>query len=168
MSKLADIARKEAAKCFHGYAVGIESNIDPIIEPFPQWSKEEADGLWCAAFVYYCCVKAGYNIPVRPQECISCNLACCGAWEEWAMSDKRIEYHKADNVFNPQKGDSVLFDRVFANLEHDHIGVVVDVKEDFIVVAEGNVNNASGIVQRKRDDAFCYSFVVIATKYDWR
>lgn len=164
MSKLADIAQIEATKCFHGYVMGTGSNIDELVKPFPKWTKEEADGKWCAAFVYYCCNKAGFNIPIRPAECKTCHLAGCVAWEEWAKADERIKYYTVKSNVEPKKGDIVLFDRVFNNSEHDHIGIVIDVMEDSIVVAEGNFNNVSGIVRRKRDEHI-RSFIRIPAKF---
>ncbi len=154
MHKLASIAREEACRCFHGCVSGTESNLDPIIAPFPKWTKAEADGNWCAAFVYYCCGKAGYGVPIRPAEGLSCNLAGCGAWEEWAMTDEQLAYHRPSNAdnFEPAAGDIVLFDRVFNGSEHDHIGIVLDAKQDRIVTAEGNINNISGILERPRDE----------------
>lgn len=151
MNRLAHTAKEEALKCFHGFVMGTEPNFEEMVALFPNWSKEEADGYWCAAFVYYCCRKAGYEIPVRPVEC-SCSLAGCGAWEEWALADQRIAYYRGNEKhFNPMPGDIVLFNRVFCNEEHDHIGIVVEVKEDDITVAEGNINNLSGMMQRPRD-----------------
>lgn len=37
----------------------IKRQIEPIIKYFPKWNIKEADRLWCAAFVYYCCMEAG-------------------------------------------------------------------------------------------------------------
>ena len=50
---LAQVARAEALKCWHGAVMGLKSNIQPIIEPWAgnKWTLKEADGLWCAAFV---------------------------------------------------------------------------------------------------------------------
>lgn len=152
MNELANIAQNEAMRFFHGYVSNTESNLDEIIRPFPGWTKAEADGLWCAAFVYHCCKKTGYSIPIRPAECITCNLAGCVAWEEWAMADKRIEYYGRNSNFSPLKGDIVLFDRVFENSEHDHMGIIIEVKSNTIIVAEGNFNNVSCIVNRKIDE----------------
>lgn len=151
MNKLAETARREALRCFHGYVMGTESNIDEMIKPFPQWTLKEADGLWCAAFVYYCCTLAGIVIPVRPKECVSSNLAGCLAWEEWAMMDDRITCHRADTSYEPVCGDIVLFDHVFCNSEHDHIGIVLENREFSIIVAEGNINNISGVLERRKD-----------------
>ena len=135
------VARKAAQIPFHGDMEGKESNLEPIIRFFPQWTLKEADGLWCAAFVYYCCREAGFEIPIRPDECKTCHLAGCIAWEEFATGDPRIACHKVGEGFVPEAGDIVLYDRVFENKEHDHIGIVLENRENTIVVAEGNINN---------------------------
>ena len=49
---LAEEAHRAALKPFHGDIQGRESNLEPIISLFPKWSVRQADGLWCAAFVY--------------------------------------------------------------------------------------------------------------------
>ena len=151
-ANLAKIAKEKAQIPFHGYVNGQESNIDPIIQFFPKWNLKEADGLWCAAFVYYCCVEAGFDIPYRPNECITCHLAGCIAWEEFAINDKQIEYHKGTENFVPDAGDIVIYDRVFNNHEHDHMGVILQKQENTILVAEGNIHNMSGIIERPLDE----------------
>jgi len=149
---LAETARAEALKCFHGDVMTASSNLDSVISPFPGWSRREADGLWCAAFVYYCCQKAGFLFPIRPIAGLSSNLAGCLAWEEWAQQDSRLEYHPADEPsFQPEAGDIVLFDHVFVPTGHDHIGIVLERGSDFLLTAEGNVNNLSALLTRKRD-----------------
>ena len=150
--QLVSVARDMARIPFHGFAKGEESNLEPIVELFPKWTVEEADGLWCAAFVYYCCLEAGFDIPLRPNECKSCHLAGCIAWEEFATGDPRVEYHKGDEEFYPQPGDIVLYDRVFENMEHDHIGIIVEMHKDSIIAAEGNVDNISQIIKRPIDE----------------
>ncbi|MCL2408790.1 MAG: CHAP domain-containing protein [Oscillospiraceae bacterium] len=148
--KLAEIAEAEAQRCFHGSVMQTEHNLHPIISPFPWFDIEEADRKWCAAFVYYCCLKAGFKIPIRPTECRSCNLAGCGAWEELAIADENIMYIR-DSNFAPEAGDIVLYDRVWIDVEHDHIGIVIENKADSIIAAEGNLNNVSGVIERKKD-----------------
>jgi len=130
----------------------MEPTIKEMIEVFPEWPIEKADGNWCAAFVYMCCVGSGFKIPVRPKECVSSNLAGCGAWEEWAKNDGRLLHASAsDTSFTPLPGDIVLFDHVFCEVEHDHIGIVIKNKRKSIVTAEGNINNLSGVVERRKD-----------------
>ena len=150
--RLAETAKKAALTPFHGTADGQESNLAPIVRNFPTWNVAEADGFWCAAFVYYCCVKAGFDIPCRPDECKTCHLAGCIAWEEFALNDSRLEYHSRTDVFTPDPGDIVLYDRVFEDKPHDHIGIVIEYRGQTLLVAEGNVNNVSALVERPFDE----------------
>ncbi len=149
--KLAEVARDMAQLPFHGDVDGTASNLAPIMRLYPTWSIREADRLWCAAFVYYCCTEAGFGIPYRPAECKTCHLAACFGWEEFAAGDQRIGYHKGTENYVPEAGDIVLYDRVFENRAHDHIGIVLEKREHTILVAEGNVNNVSGIIERPID-----------------
>lgn len=119
--KLVEIARQKAELPFHGYIEGEESNIEPMINLFPKWNIKDADKLWCAAFVYYCCIEAGFVIPYSPNECVTCSLAGCGGWEEYAIADCQIEYHKKEETFIPKAGDIVLYDRVFIDQEHEQV-----------------------------------------------
>lgn len=146
---LANTARAEAMKTYHDAVMGVESNIHEIIQYFLPWSLEEAAGLWCAAFVYHCCQKAGYSFPIRPKECVSCNLAGCAAWEEWAKADNRIGWRA--RTCQPQPGDIVLFDKVFEGKMHDHTGIVLENRPETILTAEGNINGLSGILERPKD-----------------
>ena len=151
--RLAEVAREKAQLPFHGFLEGQESNLAPIIRHFPKWNVRAADRLWCAAFVYHCCVEAGYQIPYSPDECTTCSLAGCGGWEEFAMGDRRIEYHRGDADFAPEPGDIVIYDRVFVDREHDHIGIVLEVRDGVLLAAEGNKfhDNISGLVERPID-----------------
>ena len=91
--KLAQTAQMLAERPFHGRTEDQPSNLLPIVRLFPKWNLEQAERMWCAAFVYYCCIQAGFSIPYSPQECRSCSLAGCGGWEEFAQGDKRIAYY---------------------------------------------------------------------------
>ena len=150
--RLAEVAKAAAQIPFHGFGEGTESNLEPIVQLFPGWTLREADGLWCAAFVYYCCREAGFEIPIRPDECGTCRLGGCIAWEEFALGDTRIGYHKGGEGFLPEEGDIVLYDRVFENREHDHIGIVLEKRADTILAAEGNLDNRSGLIERPVDE----------------
>lgn len=149
--KLAVIAREEAEKPYNGKSNHCVPNIQDIVARFPKWSVDEADGLWCAAFVYHCVILTGFKIPVRPKES-SCSLAGCIAWEEWAQADPRIEYYSGnDNAFQPAAGDIILLNKVFNNTDHDHIGIVLENYDGYMVTAEGNVKNVSLILERKKN-----------------
>ncbi len=149
---LAEIAKKKALLPFHGKKEDKGTNLKPIIDLFPKWNLDDAEKCWCAAFVYYCCVEAGFSIPYSPDECTTCSLAGCGGWEEYALGDKRLVYSK--DILSPEVGDIVLYDYVFCNKEHDHIGIIVEVFDDCIVCAEGNIanTNSSGIISRTIDE----------------
>ena len=149
---LAKVSKEMAQIPFHGAMDGMASNLAPIVRLFPTWSLEEADGLWCAAFVYFCCREASFEIPYRPNVCKTCHLAACFGWEEFAVNDPQIEYFKGAEAFAPEAGDIVIYDRVFENKEHDHIGIVLEKREHTIFAAEGNVNNRSGIIERPIDE----------------
>ena len=146
--------KKKALLPFHGFIRGKDSNLKPIVDLFPHWNIQAADSMWCAAFVYYCCVQAGFRIPYSPKGCRTCSLAGCGGWEEFALSDSQIEYHRGESGFEPQAGDIVLYDHVFINREHDHIGIVLENYPGFLITAEGNVGNSntSAIVARAKDE----------------
>lgn len=123
-----------AERPFHGRTEDQPSNLLPIVRLFPKWNLEQAERMWCAAFVYYCCIQAGFSIPYSPQECRSCSLAGCGGWEEFAQGDKRIAYYDGqqairDADFVWQEGDILLYDRVFINREHDHIGILLKLRK---------------------------------------
>ena len=165
--KLALIAEENARLPFHGFIEGQDSNLDPIIGSFPKWTLREADGLWCAAFVYHCCQEAGFDFPIRPRGCVTCHLAGCVAWEEFAVSDSQLEHHKGTEAFGPEAGDIVIYDRVFNGQEHDHMGIVLRKRGKTLVVAEGNIENRSGIVERPLD-AHIRGFVRIPDGYRYK
>ena len=164
---LAIVAKEMALVPFHGAIDGLESNLAPVVRPFPTWNIREADGLWCAAFVLYCCREAGIEIPYRPNECKTCHLAACFGWEEFAINDHRIEYHKGTEAFVPKAGDIVIYDRVFENREHDHMGIVLEKREHALLAAEGNVNNISGIIERPIDEHI-RAYIRIPDGYQYR
>ena len=149
---LAAVARERALLPFHGSVDGAASNLAPIVRLFPTWSLPEAEGLWCAAFVLYCCREAGFEIPYRPAGCKTCHLAACPGWEEFALSDPRITYRRGADGFVPQAGDLVIYDRVFENKEHDHMGIVLERRGHAILAAEGNLGNRSGLIERPLDE----------------
>ena len=157
-NELARIAKKEANKHYHGNVMGSKTNLQPIADLFPYsdtWTIDSWDNTWCAAFVYHCVILSGYNLPVRfPDDKVTMNFASVPAWEQWAKLpevSKWVEKGKA-----PQKGDIVLFSKVYDGKEPDHIGIVTDISETWIQSAEGNFNNVSAIVKRPYDCVYGY------------
>ena len=76
----------------------------------------------------------------------------CGGWEEFALGDRRLVYGRRSGIFVPEAGDIVLYDRVFCGREHDHMGIVLEVRGEALVTAEGNLGNVSGIASRLVDE----------------
>lgn len=164
---LAETAKQLALLPLHGFANGQESNLQPLVQHFRRWDIQQADKLWCAAFVYHACVTAGFQLPFSPDECTLCSLAGVPAWEELARKDSRIGCHPPEN-FNPRPGDIVLYDHVFCHQPHDHIGIVIENHPDHIIAAEGNIanTNTSGLVQRQKDHHIrCY--IRLPENYCW-
>ena len=65
--RLAEVAKAAAEMPFYGILQSKEAIIQQIVELFPKWTIKQADKNWCAAFVYYCCIKAGFKIPYSPK-----------------------------------------------------------------------------------------------------
>ncbi|QSX06998.1 CHAP domain-containing protein [Sedimentibacter sp. zth1] len=157
-SSLANIAKKEAQKFYHGNVMGTKTNLQPIADLFPYsdtWTIDSWDNCWCAAFVYHCVKLSGYELPIRYQnKSVNCSFAGVIAWEQWA---KLLEIHAwIEKTQSPQVGDIVLFDNVFENKAHDHIGIVLNITETMIETAEGNFGNVSAIVKRSYENVRGY------------
>ena len=145
------MAETLALKPFHGNTMGLRSNLKPITDHFAG-PRSDFKGKWCAAFVYHCCVLAGFDIPPRYPSRAFGSFAGVPAWLGWAKLPCNRFYHSARNsIFSPARGDIVIYDRVFDPGPHDHMGIVVEVLDRRIRVAEGNVNDLSAVVERARD-----------------
>ncbi|MBW4660363.1 MAG: CHAP domain-containing protein [Drouetiella hepatica Uher 2000/2452] len=108
---------------------------------------------WCCAFVYYCCLQAGFSFPVKPTESHRSTLGVVRVWYDWANLPENQFYHAANGVSaKPAPGDIVLFDRLLENVDLDHIGVVVGIEPEGIATAEGNFRNKTGIFYRPFDE----------------
>lgn len=150
--KLIATAENLALKPFHDKVMGLPSNIEPITDHFPDGPRKEFDGKWCAAFVYHCCIQAGFNIPCRYPTTEFGTFAAVRAWLLWAKLQENQFYFSSRNLrYRPKPGDIVIYDHVFDPGPHDHIGIVLIVSENKLRVAEGNVNNMSAIVERERN-----------------
>ncbi len=165
---LAETAKRLSLMPLHGFENGQESNLQPLVQHFRHWDVHQADRLWCAAFVYHCCVEAGFFLPFSPDECTLCSLAGVPAWEELAKKDERIGYFLPSDTFVPEVGDIVLYNHVFCNQPHDHIGIVIENHPDHIIAAEGNIHNTnrSGLIQRKKD-AHIRCYIRLSDHYSW-
>jgi hypothetical protein len=157
--RLASIARAEAELEPAGDANQAGPKIEKYLSPFREimnrragtqcYSDLSVGFAWCGAFVYYCCLKAGFRIKPEPSECVTGSLAAVSTWHEWASLRENHLLLAPGDV--PAVGDIVLFDRLLEVGPLDHIGVVISVGPDSITTAEGNVRNRGGVFTRRLD-----------------
>ena len=144
-----------------------------IIKYYPEPSAfDELKNYWCAAFVYHCALEAGLELPIK-QPPFKYRFAGVGTWLEWATANNFCYYEK--DGFEPSRGDIVIYNNIIPpeNKEknskwHDHIGVVLSCENEFLIVAEGNIDNrnVSGVIKRKRDNTIgCFVRIPDGFKY---
>ena len=177
---LADVAESLASKKICGDMV--DEDFTQIIKYFPEKTAyDELKFAWCAAFVYHCVLKAGLELPIRHKPMANTRFACVEAWLRWG-EEKGFCFNEKEG-FLPSRGDIVIYNDVIptenkpANTPwYDHIGIVLSVDSDKLLVAEGNVNNRnySGIVERERNDHIgCFvripdGYAFDGWKYDYK
>lgn len=161
-SLLAQIAEREGRLARQGNKNKAGAAIEPSLSGFraaffaidrnPRWNNPAIGFDWCCAFVYYCCLEAGFSLNVQPIPFRRSTLGVVRMWSEWANLPANQFYYAANQTdFAPKPGDIVLFDRLLENVPLDHIGIVVAVDSGRLRTAEGNVNNRSGIFERSCD-----------------
>lgn len=123
---------------------------------------------WCAAFVYYCCMQAGFLLPIRYPNA-DFRLAGVGAWLEWAqLPETAFFYFDGQEGFTPQRGDIVIYEKLLTNDPHDHTGIVLACDDKEILVAEGNRDNQNYSSVFYRDRWHCvYGYIRIANDYEF-
>jgi HD superfamily phosphohydrolase YqeK len=174
-SVFADIAEELAAKSICGEK---DSKIYmDIIKYYPEAvAFDELKNSWCAAFIYHCALKSGMELPIR-QPPFKYRFAGVGTWYEWGKANGFCFYEK--DGFIPSRGDIVIYNNIISpdnkpkdSAWHDHIGIVLFCESDFLVVAEGNINNqnVSGVIKRRRDNTIgCFVRISDDYKYDgWK
>lgn len=172
-SDFADIAERIALQ----HVCGDHDNtvFMDIIKYFPETTAyDELKNYWCAAFVYHCALQAGLELPIK-QPPYKYRFAGVGTWYEWA-TDHHFCFYEKDG-FIPTRGDIVIYNNIIP-LEnkqknspwHDHIGVLLSCEEEYLVVAEGNIDNrnVSGVIKRKRNDTIgCFVRIPDGFEYDY-
>lgn len=166
----ADIAEELASKPVCGDFT--DEDFMKIIRYFPEKTAfDELKNAWCAAFVFHCAITAGLKLPIRYAPTANTRFACVEAWLEWGQNNGFCHFEK--DGFVPERGDIVIYNNVIPPENkpencpwYDHIGIVLKVGENTLIVAEGNRNNQnfSGIVERARD-SYIGCFVRIPEDY---
>lgn len=152
---LAEIASREAAQHFAGNA----QKAGPAIEKYlstlrdalnanaetSKYSDTAVGFDWCGAFVYYCCLEAGFHFPPKPDPSYRYTLGAVPAWRHWAV---RGGFFHPSYSSTPEPGDIALYNRACSDQPLDHIGIVLQASDEGILSAEGNLSNRTGIVLR--------------------
>lgn len=173
-SVFADIAEELAAKSIRGEKDS-EIYLD-IIKYYPEAAAfDELKNGWCAAFVYHCALKAGVELPIK-QPPFKYRFAGVGTWYEWGKANSFCFYEK--DGFLPSRGDIVIYNNIIPPENkpkgpwHDHTGIVLSCESEYLIVAEGNINNqnVSGVIKRRRDNTIgCFVRIPDDYKYDgWK
>lgn len=153
---LAEIAQREAAFERAGNTQMAGEAIEPYLATLREalnqncGSTEYSDPAkgyhWCCAFVYYCCLQAGFRFPPKPIPTYRYTLAAVPAWHHWALTEGL--FHPAASSI-PEPGDIALYNRVADGNPLDHIGIVVGLSVGGMLSAEGNNDNRAGIFVRE-------------------
>jgi hypothetical protein len=152
---LAQVARREATLGLAGNAQmagpAIERYLSVLREALNlnastnKYSDPAVGFDWCGAFVYYCCLEAGFRFPPKPVPTYRYTLGAVPAWHHWAVTSGF--FHPTGST-PPSPGDIALFNRVYDDHPLDHIGIVLEVTADGVQTAEGNNANRTGIFSR--------------------
>jgi len=165
---LADIAETLASKAIIG--IPADKDYRDICRYWPDNNihKVLRNG-WCAAFVYHCCKKAGFTLPIRYPGG-SCRFAGVYAWLEWAQLDDVKFFHSiSENSYMPERGDIVVYEELISDKSNDHTGIVLSCEDSNMLVAEGNIDNKnhSGIIRRSRYDKIL-GYIRIDNNYKYK
>ena len=146
--KLAEVAREEVRKNYHGDTVAAIGNLQPLAELFDasdDVTLEKLNTDWSGAFAYLCTDIAGIGLPIRyPDPRVIGSFAFVEAWEQYARLPKIRLWKSAGEM--PEVGDLVIFDPTEQGVTQ--MGVVLSVTEESMDVAIGNYHNHSAVVER--------------------
>lgn len=146
--KLAEIARNEARKNYHGNTDAAIGNLQPLADLFEvadDVTLETLNADWSGAFVYLCTELAGMGLPVRyPDPRVHASFASARAWVEYARLPKIRLWHTPDTP--PEVGDVA----VLAPTDNTPclLGVILEVYDDTADVAIGDYHNHSAVVEK--------------------
>jgi hypothetical protein len=154
--QLVRLATEEGSLHLKGNSQKAGCEIEKFLSPFREiLGKSDSRYLdirfgydWCAVFVYYLVVKAGYKLNIKPFRNKKGTFALVGIWLEWGAFENRLK----ERAYEPEPGDLVLYDTLLSDFELDHIGIVLENNSNYLLTAEGNINNMTGIFKREKNN----------------
>lgn len=135
-------ARQEAAKHYHGQVAGLPANLHPIARHF-MLSQDRLQGGWSPAFVYHCLCVAGRAPGVDEGDFLTTD-----GWMRWAERAGCL-LRPMDQGFLPVEGDILVF-TPFGDAPR-HMGIVVELRQEDFLCAEGDLGGVSAVVARPLD-----------------
>jgi hypothetical protein len=152
--QLVQFAYEEASLRLKGTSEKAGREIEKFLSPFrkvlgksdPRYLDVRFGADWCAAFVFYVVLKAGYKLKVTPFKNKRGTFGLVGIWFEWAVLEGKFK----EKSYEPEPGDLVLYDKILSDSELDHIGIVLANNGRCLLTAEGNINNMTGIFKREK------------------
>ncbi len=152
--KKEELIRISKAEALQNYQAVMPSNsgeaIEKYLAPFRELLNKNGNTTmfqncengyaWCAVFVHYCMLQAGYNIPFQPIPGKP-TMALVRTWYDWAILPEN-NFWREPSSYLPQPGDLVVFRQLLeGQKDYCHIGVVieVDAQAKALLSAEGNV-----------------------------
>ena len=149
---LAEVAREEARKNYHGNTAAAISNLQPLDALFEVADDVTLDTLnadWSGAFAFLCTELAGIGMPIRyPDPRVRASFASVEAWEDYARLPKIRAWHSPDE--EPEIGDLVIFEQ--KPNKPPKMGIVLAVAGDTIDAAVGNHHNHSAVIEHSKAD----------------
>ncbi|MBW8308119.1 MAG: CHAP domain-containing protein [Candidatus Paracaedibacteraceae bacterium] len=145
-------AKEEGSLKLKGDSKKAGPEIEKFLSPFreilgksdPRYVDINFGADWCAIFVYYLVVKAGYRLNIKPFKNKRGTFGLVGIWLEWGVLENKFR----ERSYEPEPGDLVLYDKLLSDSPLDHIGIVLKNNSNYLLTAEGNVNNMTGIFKR--------------------
>ena len=152
---LAEVAREEARKNYHGNTAAAISNLQPLDALFEVVDDVTLDTLnadWSGAFVFFCTEIAGMGMPIRyPDPRVRASFANVWAWMDYARLPKIRAWHTPNE--EPEIGDLVIFEQIAE--KPPKMGIVLAIEGDTIDVAVGNHRNHSAVIEHSKTEGVC-------------
>ena len=146
--RLAEIAREQARKNYHGDTVASIGNLQifaDLFEMADEVTLQTLDNDWSGAFVYLCTELAGMGLPIRyPDPRVPSSFADVFAWEAYARLPKTRLWHTCAEL--PEIGDLVILD--YEDGKPQRMGIVLSVEDGVMEMAVGNHRNHSAIIEQ--------------------
>lgn len=157
--KLISLAIKEGKLALEGNEHKGGWKIEKYLRPFrelfiknnPKYNDIKIGFDWCCCYVFYLLKSAGYKIEIQPFSDSTNHLGSVPAFVRWGQISNKFKLGTCGII----KGDIVIFKNLIDG-GLDHIGIIVNVANDSIIVSEGNYYNRSGLFNRSLNNIYGY------------